>query len=63
MTDILTSVVRAYGRSLDEQASLRIRNYLRTLASTGKRDDRELTEFGLAYLQELQSPDRRYTGC
>lgn len=63
VTDVLTSIVRAYGRDLDDESSAKIRRYLGTLASAGKRDDRELTEFGLAYLQELQSPDRRYTGC
>ena len=63
MTDVLTSIVRAYGRDLDVESSAKIRRYLRTLASAGNRDSRELTEYGLAYLQELDRPDRRYTGC
>lgn len=63
MTDVLTTIVRAYGRDLDAASSEKVRRYLGTLASTGKRDARELTEYGLAYLRELQSPDRRYTGC
>jgi hypothetical protein len=63
MTDVLTSIVRAYGRDLDVESSAKIRRYLSTLASAGNRDSRELTEYGLAYLQELDRPDRRYTGC
>lgn len=63
MTDVLTSIVRAYGRDLDDESSAKIRQYLQTLTSAGKRDNGELAEYGLAYLQELQTPDRRYTGC
>ena len=63
MTDVLTTIVRAYGRDLDVESSEKIRNSLRTLASAGKRDARELAEYGLAYLRELESPDRRYSGC
>lgn len=63
MTDVLTTIVRAYGRDLDVESSEKIRRYLRTLTSAGKRDSRELAEYGLAYLRELESPDRRYSGC
>jgi hypothetical protein len=63
MTDVLTTIVRAYGQDLDVESSIKIRRYLRTLTSAGKRDSRELTEYGLAYLRELESPDRRYSGC
>jgi hypothetical protein len=63
MTDVLTDIVRAYGRDLDLEASRKIRRYLRTLSSAGKGDSGELTEYGLAYLRELDSPDRRYSGC
>ena len=63
MTDVLTSIVRAYGPDLDDESSAKIRQYLQTLTSAGKRDNDELAEYGLAYLQELQTPDRRYTGC
>jgi hypothetical protein len=62
MTNVLTSIVRAYGRDLDARSSVKIRQYLRTLASAGKRDDPELTEYGLAYLKEMESPDPRYSG-
>jgi hypothetical protein len=63
MTDVLTAIVRAYGRDLDSEACLKIRRYLRTLSQAGRADSRELTEYGLAYLKELESPDRRYSGC
>jgi hypothetical protein len=63
MTDVLTAIVRAYGRDLDFESSLKIRRYLRTLSQAGRADSRELTEYGLAYLKELESPDRRYSGC
>ena len=63
MTDVLTAIVRAYGRDLDSEARLKIRRYLRTLSQAGRADSRELTEYGLAYLRELESPDRRYSGC
>jgi hypothetical protein len=63
MTDVLTAIVRAYGRNLDSESSLKIRRYLRTLSQAGRADSRELTEYGLAYLKELENPDRRYSGC
>jgi hypothetical protein len=63
MTDVLTAIVRAYGRDLDHESSLKIRRYLNTLSSAGRADSRELTEYGLAYLKELERPDRRYSGC
>jgi hypothetical protein len=63
MADVLTTIVRAYGRDLDDESSIKIRRYLRTLTSAGKRDSRELAEYGLVYLRELESPDRRYSGC
>jgi hypothetical protein len=63
MTDVLTTIVRAYGQDLDVESSIKIRRYLRTLTSAGKQDSRELAEYGLAYLRELESPDRRYSGC
>jgi hypothetical protein len=62
MTDVLTSIVRAYGRDLDVRSGDKIREYLRTLASAGKRDERELAEYGLAYLKEMENPDTRYSG-
>jgi hypothetical protein len=61
MTDIVDDVLRAYGRELDEETRAKISRYLETLSSTGKRDD--LAIYGLAYLEQLQNPDPRYTGC
>jgi hypothetical protein len=63
MTDVLTAIVRAYGQDLDFESSLKIRRYLRTLSQAGRADSHELTAYGLAYLRELESPDRRYSGC
>jgi hypothetical protein len=63
MTDVLTAIVRAYGRDLNFEASQKIRRYLRTLSSAGRGDSGELMEYGLAYLNELENPDRRYSGC
>ena len=63
MTDVLTAIVRAYGRDLDDESSLKIRRYLSTLSAAGRADSHDLTEYGLAYLKELESPDRRYSGC
>ncbi len=54
MTDVLTAIVRAYGRDLDHESSLKIRRYLSTLSSAGRANSRELAEYGLAYLRELE---------
>ena len=63
MTDGLATIMRAHGRQLDIESRIKIRRYLRTLTSAGKRDSRELSADGLEYLRELESPDRRYSGC
>jgi hypothetical protein len=42
----------------------KIGSYIATLSSAGQRDPDRLTEYGLAYVRELQrGPDYRYTGC
>jgi hypothetical protein len=42
----------------------RISLYIEALASTGERDDEQLTIYGLAYLTELlEGADPRFTGC
>jgi hypothetical protein len=61
MNDILSAILSAYGHDLDYEVVGRIRKYLQTLASAGKSPG-ELLEYGTAYLQELESPDRRYSG-
>jgi hypothetical protein len=61
MSDILSTILNAYGRDLDFEVAQRTQQYLETLASVGKSPG-ELLEYGLAYLRELESPDRRYSG-
>jgi hypothetical protein len=58
--DLVDDIVSTYGRELDAESVAKIRRYLETLASTGKRDN--LTAYGLAYLEQLCNPDPRYTG-
>jgi hypothetical protein len=61
MTELVDSILKAYGRELDAESRAKIGRYLETLASAGKKDD--LTACGLAYLEQLYNPDPRYTGC
>jgi hypothetical protein len=61
MTELVDSILKAYGRELDAESLTKIKRYLETLSSTGKKDD--LTAYGLAYLEQLHNPDPRYTGC
>ena len=61
MSDVLSAILSAYDRDLDFEAVQKIRQYLQTLALVGKSPG-ELLEYGTAYLQELESPDRRYSG-
>jgi hypothetical protein len=61
MSDIIYGIVEAYGKELDSQSLARIRRYLEILESAGRNDD--LTRYGLAYLEQLHSPDPRFTGC
>jgi predicted SpoU family rRNA methylase len=61
MTEIVDAILRTYGKELDAEARAKISRYLETLTSTGKKDD--LTVYGLAYLEQLDNPDPRYSGC
>jgi hypothetical protein len=61
MGEIVDGVVKAYGRQLNAESLIKIRRYLEILSSTGKKHD--LTECGLAYLEQLHNPDPRFTGC
>jgi hypothetical protein len=67
MSEIVDKILETYGGELDsdvlETSRQKVSRYIETLASTGKQDPRQLTAYGLAYLKELQNPDRRYTGC
>jgi hypothetical protein len=64
MSEIIDSILRTSGRSdLDAQSRAKIIRYLETLRSAGKRDEHQLTTFGLAYLEQLFNPDPRYSGC
>ena len=40
----------------------KLTNYLGLLVSSGK-SDKELLDFGTAYLREFREPDSRYSGC
>jgi hypothetical protein len=61
MTRIVDGILKAYGRELDAESIARMSQYLEILASAGERDD--LGTYGLAYLEQLQNPDPRYSGC
>jgi hypothetical protein len=42
----------------------KVGNYVELLSSAGKRDPKELTDLGIAYLRGIiDGPDPRYTGC
>jgi len=63
MDDVVEGILRTYG-SGDVRSRAKIAGYLEKLKSAGQKDAQVLTEYGLAYLKELQEgPDRRYTGC
>ncbi|MEO8318014.1 MAG: hypothetical protein ABJA75_09170 [Bradyrhizobium sp.] len=63
MSEIVATVLEAYGRDLDADSRAKIGRYLETLTSAGKRDSQQLTAYGLAYLEQLHNPDPRYSGC
>lgn len=60
MRKILADVVARYGRDVDTEALSKTRAYLEVLVSAAKQED--LAMFGIAYLDQLHNPDRRYTG-
>jgi hypothetical protein len=70
MNDLVDRVLRAYQmksrldleRVVDSRR--KISRYLESLATSGQRDLRQLTLYGLAYLTELHDGrDPRFTGC
>ena len=64
MSEIVESILKTSGRiDLDAQSRAKIIRYLETLKSAGNRDEKQLTIFGLAYLEQLLNPDPRYSGC
>lgn len=62
MNDIAEAVIRSFDREVDEAAHGKVRNYIGLLASAGKSEE-QLLALGKAYLDEIQHPDRRYSGC
>jgi hypothetical protein len=62
MDEIVDSILKTYGGEPDAESRFKISRYLKTLSSAGTRDRQQLTRYGLAYLEELHKPDRRYTG-
>jgi hypothetical protein len=62
MNDVVERVLSSVSHSVGAEAREKVRDYILLLASTGK-SGKQLERFGKAYLEELFSPDRRYTGC
>ncbi|MGB6395322.1 MAG: hypothetical protein WBF73_06525 [Bradyrhizobium sp.] len=70
MNDVVDRILNDYQLiyPLDaEQVAIsrrKISGYLETLATAGRRDAKQLTTYGLAYLKELhEGRDPRFTGC
>ena len=70
MNDVVDRILNDYQltRSLDAErvadSRRKISAYLKSLASAGQRDTKQLTIYGLAYLKELhEGRDPRFTGC
>ena len=63
MTEIFETILMNYGRELDADAMAKITGYLQTLSSAGTRDSQQLVAYGLAYIEHINNPDPRYTGC
>ena len=61
--EIVESILKTYGRDVDADSRAKIIRYLETLTTAGNRDQQQLTTYGVAYLEQLHNPDRRYTGC
>jgi hypothetical protein len=61
MSELLADIVAAYGRELDPEAVEKTRRYLEALKPAVRPDD--LPVYGLAYLEQLNNPDPRYSGC
>jgi hypothetical protein len=63
MSEIVESILKSCGRELDADAVAKITGYLQILSSAGTRDSQRLVAYGLAYIEHLNNPDPRYTGC
>jgi hypothetical protein len=70
MNDVVDRILNTYQlvRPLDanqlSEARQKITRYVESLASAGQGDARQLTVYGLAYLEELhEGRDPRFTGC
>jgi hypothetical protein len=67
MDELVEGILRTLGRELHpdflEASRTKVARYIETLASTGKRDPKQLMIYGRAYLKELQKPNPRYSGC
>jgi hypothetical protein len=70
MNDVVDCILKAYQlkRRLDservEESRRKIAGYIGSLVSAGQRDVKQLTVYGLAYLEELhEGRDPRFTGC
>jgi hypothetical protein len=70
MNDVVDRILEAYQLvcPLDAERAAESRRktlrYLESLQSAGQRDAMHLTNYGLAYLQEMhEGRDPRYTGC
>jgi hypothetical protein len=67
MDELVDGIMQTLGQELHpdvlEASRTKVARYIETLASTGKRDPKQLTIYGRAYLRELQEPNPRYSGC
>jgi hypothetical protein len=70
MNDLVERILNSYQlmRPLEaervDDSRQKISRYLESLASAGQRDAKQLTIYGLAYLQELhEGRDPQFTGC
>jgi hypothetical protein len=70
MVDVVDRILNTYQlrRPLHadrvEDSRRKIAGYIGSLMSAGQRDPRQLTKYGLAYLEELhEGRDPRFTGC
>ena len=63
MSEIVESILKNCGRELDAAAVAKITGYLQFLSSAGTQDSQRLVAYGLAYIEHLNNPDPRYTGC
>jgi len=70
MNELVDRILKSYAsiRPMNEtqvaESRKRIGQYIETLSAAGRKDTRQLTAYGLAYLKELhEGTDPRFTGC